>query len=77
MAGKQSAAGRGGHRGGAGRKPQGGERMVTIHVTLPNDLIVIARALGDGNASKGVRVALRLAQAGDVVLVPKIVANIE
>jgi hypothetical protein len=47
--------GRGGARPGAGRKPLGSERLQRVTVWLSPSMVVQLQALGEGNASAGIR----------------------
>lgn len=49
----------GGKREGSGRKPLSLQAMRKVCVTLTDEQVEQLRALGGGNASEGVRVALR------------------
>jgi len=46
------------HKAGAGRPPLSASPTVRVTVTLPAPLAARLRELGDGNASRGVRVLL-------------------
>jgi hypothetical protein len=53
-----SANQHGGHRKGAGRPPQG---MMRKTVTIDEQTIAILTQLGDGELSKGIRIAAQIA----------------
>jgi hypothetical protein len=58
---KPPGPGRGGRRENSGRKPFGDKAMPKIRITLSPLDIERAQALGGGNVSAGVRLALEIA----------------